>query len=423
MSVIFYLMVIIVFYFDYKLWRKVTPNIISFFGITVISIFYDMFGGQLGFIEVNFEVYIYLMFFLLFGFLGSLVAFFILRVVGFNVRGQVLDFNIRSGGKGNIAFFMAFIILVSFISYSILNVYRLTATLTGDEFESYLTYGILGHAYTLLLATIPFLFLKYRSRAGVLNVYIYFIFAAIFLLFLKQVKYWVIVPFIWIFIIKIYLDSNSIAVGVFKFSFYCGLFSLFSFVMVYFYKIAYHSDGISEIEFFSVLLDIANHLFAYLFSGLLVFSELIGDGVFNEHMVRDPLVLFRGATNIFRAVLGLGVYEEEGFLIDFYTINTVTMKTGNVGTLWASFLLYLGYFSFLFFFTIIFLLSLFLGLSTRYNLAFLLYTCISAFIFLSWFASYFELISPYETSSLVIFIYIFSYGIRNNLNFSNKVES
>ena len=109
-------------------------------------------------------------------------------------------------------------------------------------------------------------------------------------------------------------------------------------------------------------------------------------------------------SNILSSLVGKGVYEGEHVLINFYVLDDGFGKTGNVGTLWADFMLYMGVFAFPVYFLLYFAVYLLFMLSKAYFVCFIYYSGIVSFLFFSWFSSYFKLLSPYEVPILSAFI-------------------
>ena len=425
---LFYLFVV---YVELKLWRELTPVIISFSGITVIAVLHATLGRYLGFLEVDPKVFL----FLLIAFVASLFAFIIfsscrrprqfatandgpaLYSSMFEKSNNDLTFSKSSGDGGfsnvffhkkNVAylFLSSVFLLLAFLAYSILNAYLSTGGISGQMYERALTYGVVGHCFALLMSCVPFLYLFYKNspiRFVRRLCALFLIFAFVFL-FMKQVKYWVLVPLVWITIINFKLNGFRI-----NFSFLYKVLGLVAvavalFYTVYFLQVIDGRGGTDGLDFYQLNLSIFYHLLGYLFSGLIVFSSLIEDGFFLEIIYRDIAVAFNGLSNILSSLVGKGVYEGEHVLINFYVLDDGFGKTGNVGTLWADFMLYMGVFAFPVYFLLYFAVYLLFMLSKAYFVCFIYYSGIVSFLFFSWFSSYFKLLSPYEVPILSAFI-------------------
>ena len=177
-----------VLFFELKLWKTLTPTVVVFSGITLISVLHFLFGGYLGFIEVNPKVYAYISCFLTASFGSSVFVFLLFNftrlrylcvcdnftqnrtsatgsaykpslfrpgiVIAGIIPGRIFSNNVT------VWFFSAFVLLLLiFVFYSILRAYYSLGSLTGEGFEHSLTYGIVGHSFSLLMACVPFLYM------------------------------------------------------------------------------------------------------------------------------------------------------------------------------------------------------------------------------------------------------------------------
>ena len=423
MSVIFYILILYGFYLDFYFWRNITPLIISFSGVLIISLLYDLFGGLLGFIDVEPLIYLYILTFFFCGLIASILAAFITRKMTVNTSSDwvVIRNKIECSYK-SINFFLFFTMIISIVcTVGIFVSYKSTGYFYGDDYERILSQGIIGHSYALLLSISPFLFIfsKQDSCSKFQRLSLKFLLVLIlFLLFMKQVKYWVIVPMIWFFLINLYLYNKGI-LDFIKKSAVVLIAILLLFFMVYFYKIIISSG---DVDIILAINQIANHFLGYLFSGLLVFSSMIRDGTFNSSISLDIFVIFNGGINFISTVIGQGLYHGKELIIPFYKLSSSGL-TGNVGTIWATFLLYSGWYSFILFSAVIFLLSIFFCLAKRSFSFFILYTCLSSFMALCWFASYFALLSSIEVPFLSLCICVFFALFRNGkMNISKKTN-
>lgn len=434
----FYLLFfLVVMFIELKIWQALTPLIVAFSGITVISVMHSTFGGYLGFIKVHPEVYLYISCFLAISFASSLfvfVIFYFSRVgrsnlsAGFQVTRACSSAKKKSDNNSlnklclataDLApsrifnnnfvaylFLNAVSLLMMFVLYSVLRAYFSVGRIAGEEFEHALSYGVVGHAFALLMACVPFLYLfvKLSASRWVRRMCFVSLILALIFLFMKQVKYWVLVPLIWILVINFMLYGFKFNMRLFYKVLGMSAVAIILFFTVYFVQVVSGNNGVGGLDIPELILNVFYHLLGYAFSGLIVFSSLIDDGFFVSLNYKDAAVAFEGLFNIFSALVGGGGYDGDHFVIDFYVLNEVFYKVGNVGTLWADFIIYMGFFAFPIYF-VMFSLLYFLFMLSRFNfLAFIYYTGLISFLFFSWFASYFKLLSPYEVPILSLFV-------------------
>jgi hypothetical protein len=424
-------------YIELKMWKALTPLIVAFSGITVISVLHSTLGGYLGFFDVNPEVFLYISYFLAIAFASSLFVFLIFSYTRIQhsylatgsqstracapdgsridntdlnksglVAADLIPGRVFDNSFAAYLFLGAVLLLLIFVLYSILRAYVSAGEIAGEEFEHALSYGIVGHSFALLMACVPFLYLfsKLSVSRYVRRLCFAFLVLCFLFLFMKQVKYWVLVPLIWILVISFRLYGFSFNMSLFYKGVGGSAIAIILFFIVYLVQIVSGNDGVSALDIPVLLLDIFYHLLGYAFSGLLVFSSLIDDGVFYTLNYKDAAVAFEGLFNILGALVGGGLYDGDHFVIEFYVLDDVFNKTGNVGTLWADFLIYMGIFAFPIYFIMFFLLYFLFMLSRFSFLAFIYYTGIVSFLFFSWFSSYFKLLSPYEIPLLSVFV-------------------
>lgn len=422
----FLISVLIVFIIEWKLWRTLTPTIISFGGVAVISLIHATVGRYMGFFDVNPMVYLYISGFLFTSFFSSLIVFFIFNLSRNKITTSEVysdnfflshapkdqrinnyrkDYNLigplfKSRNINNTFLIFVFTMLC-FIFYSVLKAYFRLGVITGEAFENELSFGVVGHAFALLMACLPFLYILSKSAysANLKKISMIFLIVSLSLLFMKQIKYWVLVPVIWLSLIYFKIYSHRISVSFLVKLFWIFLICVALFYSVYLFQILYWS-GFSGGEIKESSMSIVYHMFGYMFSGIMTFSSLIEDGLLNELMYRDIGVAFQGLSNILAILSGGSLYAGEIFTINFYVLDSVYQKTGNVPTIWGDFLLYLGFFSYPIYFILYFIIYCLLVASRFSPIIFFYYTGLVSFLFFSWFASYFKLLSIYEVPLL-----------------------
>ncbi len=405
MFVIYLLISLLIFVLEFKIWRTITPTIIIFSGVTVVLTLHFLFSSTLEFVQLNSIIFIYLFIFLLISFISSLLSFlFIYNNNSIIDSHHIKKISIKLFAKEKMIFSISMFLLLIFIFYAIIKAYKTVGIMAGDNFEYLLSYGIVGHSFALLMACTPITYLFFNFSTTILfkRFFLMILCISLFFLFLKQVKYWSLVPSVWIAIINFHLYGVK-----FNLKFLLKIISLILLsVMIFFftYLFSLYVFGV-DVDFYYKMYDTAYHFIGYLFSGIIVFSSLINDGYFNELPYRDVCGTFTGACNIIDFFRGLGLYSEENiFIIDFYTLENVFNKKGNVPTLWGVFMLHLGWTSFIFYFLLsLFIYFIFILSRTRLPF-FLYYTGLISFMFFSWFASYFALLSIYEIPLLSLFV-------------------
>ena len=402
MSLLFFLLVPIGFSIDYFCWKKLTPCIVAFVGIYFILLCYEVFGNSLGFIDINGYVYFYILLFYLVGLIASLSAAS-LNVLFYKVKLPVDKFSLFSYGTRSKRLILTISLIMCVIC--IINIYLAYLQLgsfVSEDFEGALTYGFAGHSFAVLMATLPFLteiYLKEQRKKILLLILLVFC-----LLFMKQVKYWVMIPLVWM--VWYVISGKFIKLSIKKYfsitlKLAGSLFILF--FLVYFMKVVM-SNQTGTLDYSAVIFSILIHFFGYLFSGILTLSTYESMGMFSHIDSYDPLGLVAGFLNIFNAFTGGELISLE-LVRPMVSLNTIYPASGNVPSLWGTMLLALGNYSFIFFFFLIFSLSLLCVLSQYSKIMLLIYTFLTSFMFFSWFDYYYYLLPPYEISVYIIVLY------------------
>jgi hypothetical protein len=397
------------------LWKKITPLIVSFLGIFLISVAHELLWHFFDLKPVLLDVYLYLSIFMGITFLASIVNYAIfsqfLKKDSVLQSGRSVDITIHGGGIGNgIVFLIGVVAFCSaWIVWGIYKAYSSTGLISGDSFEAMLSYGVVGHSFAILFSIVPIIYLSLlivQTAVGKFLLLVMLVFV-LSLLVVKQVKYWVIIPIVAIIITDYYYHQVNVVKRL-LYMLCCVFLIITLFFGVYFFQIA--SSGYDVWGNFSfVFYDVGYHFLGYLFSGLIVFSGVITDGYVDALEYRSYCAVFEAQCNIFSITFDGSLWSESFFLIDFYPIDNLFGKTGNVPTLWGVFLLQLGWLSFFIYFLISCVFYLLFVLAHRYLSFLFLYITIASFMFMSWFASYFALLSFYEVSILnLVFSLIFS---------------
>lgn len=419
MIFLFFLLLPIGFTLDYFCWKRLTPCIVSFVGVYLILLTYEFVGQPLGFIALNNYVYFYILLFYLCGFLASISAAILFSRID-KIKTPIIDFSLFNYGHRAKYFITNIALLMSLIcAWHIFSAYHELGSFVSEDFEARLTYGFAGHSFAILMATLPFLveiYLKEKKKK-----YIFFIAMIFILLFMKQVKYWVMIPLVWM--VWYIISGKFIQLSIRKYiiiSFQLLIMLLVLFFSVYFMKVIMSNQS-GSLDYFSVIFSIMIHFLGYLFSGILTLSNYEGLGLYNNLTFTDGLGLLAGFLNIFNAITGSDLLTLE-LVRPMLSLNTVYGAVGNVPSIWGTMLLSAGNYAFLFFFIMIFLLSILCGMSRHSKLMLIIYTFLTSFLFFSWFDYYYYLLTPYEVSAFVIVFYasVRLLKTKNAINFNRN---
>jgi hypothetical protein len=397
---------------DIYIWRKITPLVVSYIGVFLIVLTHTLFGRQLGFVEIDDGIYLFISIFFIIALMASFSSAVFMAWV---TRGIIIpkrkDVSLRTNSRKSIVLLTVIISLIC--AYFIYRAGTSLGSFVSEDFESTLTYGVPGHTFAILVSLMPFVLKTYHSNKNKLIFALLVIILA--LLFMKQVKYWVMIPFVWMVwysIVSGYIKlsfKTSLVLSIVIVSLLMGFFFL-----VYFMKVIFSSDN-QSVDYLVVLNDIMIHFFGYLYSGILTFSIYIQQGYYNSLCAQDFLGLFAGPINIINLFIGEGLSNLE-LNRPFVTLNNYSGTVGNVPSLWGTLLMAGGYYSFVLYFVLMFLVSMLQWLSRYSDLSLIIYTFLTSFLFFSWFDYYYYLLMPFEVSMLCIFFY-FIFEKRNRILF------
>jgi len=402
MVFLFFFLLPVGFTIDYYCWKRLTPCIVSFIGVYFILLIYELIGQSLGFITLSKFVYFYIFLFYLCGLLASITAAIFFSRID-KIKPPVIEFSLFNYGDRAKNFITNVALLMSLIcSWHIFSAYRDLGSFVSEDFEARLTYGFAGHSFAILMATLPFLveiYLKHKKKK-----YIVFISFIFILLFMKQVKYWVMIPLVWM--VWYVISGKFIQLSFKKYitiSLKLALVLIALFFSVYFMKVIMSNQS-GNLDYFSVKFSIMIHFLGYLFSGILTLSNYEGLGLYNNLTFKDAFGLLAGFLNIFNAISGSDLLTLE-LVRPMLPLNIIYGAVGNVPSIWGTLLLSAGNYAFLFFFIMIFLLSFLCGMSSHSKLMLMIYTFLTSFLFFSWFDYYYYLLTPYEVSAFVMLFY------------------
>ncbi|WP_128601560.1 DUF6337 family protein [Pantoea wallisii] len=393
---------LLAFYIDLKLWRTFTPTIITYSGVFLIILSHWFLGPVLGFINIDESVYLYLVSFIVISIISSVVSYILYPRLQFKENSNNGKDTFYNDKENRVVVLFGFLIACVCIFY-VAKSWLTLGSLVSEEFEGLLTYGIAGHSFALLVATLPFLFKAFRKNKNILVLLL--VLLVYFLLFMKQVKYWVMIPLVWM--IWYSIRTGFFKVNIFKTIFLCIFVALTLFVLfflVYFMKVVLSSQG-SDVDYSRLVYDITIHFFGYLFSGVLTFSSYIEQGMFSSLKINDVWGLFSGPLNVIN-VLTSNDLLSLNITRPFVTLNPGTSTVGNVPTLWGTMLIAGGYIGFVIYFFIMLFMYFLQWCSDYSKLALINYTFLSSFLFFSWFDYYYYLLMPFEVAVFICMLYI-----------------
>lgn len=401
MFAFFFLVILFGFSIDYFVWRRITPLIASYIGVFFIVLTHILFGKQLGFVDIEDGIYTFISLFFLIGLIASLVCAFIMAWLTKNMDLRSYKNN-KTSRVSKAVIWLA--LLISFLcAYFIYSAGTKLGSYVSEDFENALTYGVPGHVFAILVSLMPFVLKRYHAdkRKSIL----FLLLCILVLLFMKQVKYWVMIPFVW-------MVWYSVVSGYIKLTFsrliilsVLIIFLLTSFFfLVYFMKVVFSTTS-QSVDYSAVIYDIMIHFFGYLYSGILTFSVYFRQGIFNNLSVNDLMGLFAGPINVLNLILGEDLINLN-LTRPFVVLNNYSGTVGNVPSFWGTLLMASGYLSFVIYFILMFAISLLQWFSKYSNLALMVYTFLTSFLFFSWFDYYYYLLMPFEVSMLCIFFFI-----------------
>lgn len=414
MFAFFFLVIIFGFSIDYFVWRRITPLIASYIGVFFITLTHILFGQQLGFVDIEDGIYIYIALFFVVGLIASLACAFIMAWLTKSIDLKSYKSERNTRVSKILIYFTLFISLLC--AYFIYSEGTRLGSFVSEDFENALTYGIPGHVFAVLVSLMPFVLKSYHvnKRKSIL----FLLVCILILLFMKQVKYWVMIPFIWMIwysVVSGYIKLTAGKVIILSLTIIALLMSFF--FLVYFMKVIFSTNS-QTIDYGAVINDIMIHFFGYLYSGILTFSVFLRQGIFNSLNVNDVIGLFAGPINVLNLMLGEDLINLN-LTRPFVILNKYTGTVGNVPSLWGTLLMASGYMSFVIYFIMMFFISLLQWFSKFSNLALMIYTFLTSFLFFSWFDYYYYLLMPFEVSMLCIFFYII-FEKRKKVNFIGK---
>jgi len=346
MVIIFAFISFALMYIDYKETGSLfTPFTVVAFPIIILSLYIEFIGSIRGYYNITLDAYVFLL--LNFIFLWLPGQLFFLATFG-KLRFKNGFEHVKIFIQKN-AVFLLFLLWVAIIAglldlFSFIHQYGITL-ITSKIFKQTYGTGILGHLANLGYPSFILLASYIPSRVN-RKIVLGSMFLMAFVIFVSQTKYHLIIPLATILILKSFITKkkgiiykNLVLGGILIFLVFTGTY-FFIFVVTYGY-----GQALSSIYF------IFNHLELYLLSGPVALGQYLAhyNQIFNlEDLLNVPI-------NIYRWIGGLKEYN-----ISLWTQPWVQISksdTTNVGTMFGTVYLALGYWGTLFFSLILGIIS------------------------------------------------------------------
>jgi hypothetical protein len=307
-----------------------TPFVVLSVPFLIVTLLAYCFGPLFGFFPLSDKVIlIWIIYLFLFWTFGSLLIMSLFR--------RYIIVNEPFGIIRYKTLFKKLLIFISWliIAFVLLKLLKTIHKFNGfkiweDSFSFYFIKGIVGHLMVFLTLTLIYFCIIVTKNDKSIKVLIFLI---LVLLFIYQVKTWIFVPAFVVFFFLLLENRITIKIK----SLALSSFMIF-FVFLLFY---FPSSGFNKNYFFDpyTYKFIINHVFFYLFSGVLGFSEHIRAG-FKTNI--EPAMVFRPFINIFNLITSSGTIKP--IVSDlYYHINSNFKLTSNVHTFIGSLIIYSGF--------------------------------------------------------------------------------
>lgn len=392
---VFLMAAAITIFLEATFWRRLTPNLVAAIPTTILVTVATLVTPYFGFVNPSTELYLLLSLFFLTGSLSSLLMGCIFRgrnsfrtiTTSFSIHGQNLHW-------------LKFLLLVAcFIAlYKAAQAYLLIGNLHDEEFSNLLSHGVAGHALVFCMVAAPVLFFS-RKKGDRLALFIIAI--SFLLLFLKQVKGWLIIPIL--FAILLQWHSGRLQIRGFGGIWLAFLPLLMTAIFFAAYLLGWSSRSgfaLSWDDAYSAAESISIHFLGYLVSGVLGFSEILRTSTALGG--EKPEYLIATLYNILAFIQGNPPISPISEI--FISTNALRDKASNVYTIWGTLFLRSGITSFFIYFLLIAGLSALLGIAHRNRFIFLLYCYLASFLALGWFDYYYFHLSVYEGALFLLII-------------------
>lgn len=388
----------------YRFWQRLTYNTLINIPLFIIISLYQIFGAAFKFKDLNNDVYLYISIFVIIGSFIEIVTVFSLR----NVYNNSLP--LRSAPAIPRLFSLFVIILSSSILF-IASLYSKQYGIISEEFEARMASGFVGHVLVFLMITPPFIYLSYANKRINKWTFIICLVLVFTCLFLKQVKSWIMIPTVFLFLTYLYYNN----VNKKKFILYSSLGSfllLAFFFLVYFFKTTIVNPEVDSIE---LLGQIYQHFLFYLFSGVGAFSEYLSSNTGSDGSHWYVLIL--PLMNVINFITGSPMESAINPLS--FVINYDITNGSNVFTMFGTLWIYLNYFSFIFYGIIVFLQAVLYLNRSNYILC-NVFWLVTSFGMFSWFEYYYFHLASYEAPIYVLILSVLFSGSKSGKQLRNN---
>ena len=382
---------------DCFVWRQLTPNIIAITPTFILTLLCALIGPSLGFSPLSGDLYQVLSLFFLLGALASFSIGLLLGPTLMSVRERVTFCATWNVHTDILKFFLvvALFVLVVLVVFT----YKKLGNIHDESFSSALSYGVVGHFFVFLTVAAP-IFLFFKKKIDLMSVVI--ISLSIILLFLKQVKSWVVIPVLFYALLYYYSGRMKVWKTIFFKFIFLIIVLCFVFFMIYFINhLSYSGFQLTMTLVNDSISSTFTHFLSYLFAGILGLSELLKTkNIFFDNGNWHYLVLT--FSNIFSVIQG---NTPDSAVVDqFFVINEQFSKSSNVFTLWGTLLLRAGWIAFFIYPVLIGILTAFLVFFRTSLVFFLLFCYAVSFLGLAWFDYYYFHLAVFEGIVIIFLI-------------------
>lgn len=397
MVLIFAFISFFLMYIDYKEYKSIfTPFTVIAFPIVILSLYIESVGNLRGYYGITLDSYIFLILNFIFIWLPGQM-FFLATFGKLKFKNEFNNVKIFIQKNVTILLFILWTAIFAGILglFSFIHQYGFNL-ITSKVFKETYGRGILGHLVNLGYPS--FILLASHIPSGInRKIVITSIFLMAIVIFVSQTKYHLIIPLITIFILRSFITKkkaivykNLVLGGILIFLIFTGTY-FFIFTVAYGYD-----EAISSLGF------ILRHFEHYMISGLIALGRYLS----NYGQIFDIKDLFIVPINIYRWMSGIKEYNTTLWTQPFVPISSFGLVT-NVGTMFSTIYLALGYWGTLFFSLIIGIISYaiyFITLRTKKVGVMVLNSWLLGTLSVSFFGYHFYLLLIWEVAfySLVI---------------------
>lgn len=383
---------------EYYAWKVLTPNLFVIVPLYFICLVCELLGEGFGFVSVIDSVYYSFITFSLIGAAASLMTSIVIpsHLLKKSVAQSTSVFPKLKNTNVITVILSASVIVSILYAYQI---YRGLGTISGESYGDSMSSGVVGHALNLCMIAAPILLF---SQVRVSFFHVLLIVAVGVLLFLKQVKGWLIVPIVFYFFMA-YYSSVGNKISWLKKTLWVsllGVLLVFVFFGVYFIGFVSQvglENALTQISYFFSI--ISMHFLSYLFSGILGYSAFFKGADTSYQQIH---YLFLMPYNVYQYLIGsplVGSVSSE-----FNTINNAFDKMSNVYTIFGTLYFRAGWLGGGIYFIVICFLSTLLRFSFVSIPVLFVYCYLSSFLLLGWFDYYYSSLAVYEGCIFILII-------------------